>query len=57
MRYELRYTNDLYVIDVSDDLESLVRKSDYKIHVFDTMTRTVVWQSSKSERFGSVGVR
>jgi len=56
-RYVLRYTSDLLEIDESNDLESLVRRSDYKVHVFDTKTGTVVWQNSKSERYGSVGVR
>ena len=58
MRYVLRYTNDLYEIDTSDDLESLVRpRGDYKIHIYDRETGKIVWQSSESERFGSVGVR
>lgn len=56
MRYILRYTNDLHRIDASDNLAELKRRSDYKIHVWDTKARKVVWQNGPSDRYGTVGV-
>lgn len=57
MRYLRRYTQDLYVIDRNDDADALTYPdSDYKVHVIDTVTGTIVWQSSPSERYGRAGV-
>lgn len=54
--YQLRYTNDLHVIAQSEDMRTLVRRSDYKIHIWDTARGRVVWQNSPSDRYGDTGV-
>ena len=56
MRYLRRYTQDLHVTDQNDDAGALTYRSDYKVHVIDTVTGTIVWQSSPSDRYGRIGV-
>lgn len=57
-RYIRRYTSDLHVIAASDTLADLTRPDrDYKVHVWDTLTRTVAWQNTPSMRYGDAGVQ
>lgn len=55
MRYHLRYTNDDYVINQSDDWSTLVCASDYKVHIIDTSNGSIVWQNSVSTKYGKEG--
>lgn len=55
MDYELRYTHDLHPIACSDDLTELKvrgRRSYDKVHIIETLTGDLIWQNSKSIRYG-----
>ncbi len=60
--YALRYTSDLHIIrtaDVAADLAAAAiyaSNAGYKVHIIDLNSMNVVWQNSKSERYGSRGV-
>lgn len=59
-RYQVRYTSDLAVAAIGDDLEELVRRfrtGDFLVHILDTTSGEIVWQSGRSIRFGTVGLR
>jgi len=56
MRYILRYTQDLTPVRASDNADSLKGRNDYKVHILDSHTDKVIWQSSKSERYGTLGI-
>lgn len=60
MMYLLRFTNDLHIVAQHSDLNALKERalgSDYKLHIVaDSARNTVIWQSSESVRYGSIGV-
>ena len=57
VRYHLRYTQDLLIIRESENPEDLKVRCDYKIHIWDDKTGSVIWQNAESERYGNHGYR
>jgi len=57
-RYQLRYTQDLAIAREGDTITDVVLPwpLDFKMHVWDTHTATVVWQSAPSVRYGMTAI-